>query len=1621
MHTKQFLPFGVLLAVTLLSAAFLSSNTSFADEEIIGASVTVSSACTMFRESTVAHAIAGLPDHYYQDIGTTRLNTMCNDKDGYTIYAVGYSNDEEGNTNMIGEEHDELIPTGIASGDTSNWSMKIAKDAESYMPENLSVTLGYENYHIVPSTQTRVATFAGATDTVKGSVITTTYAIRVSSTQIADTYNGQVKYTMVHPAGGSIPNMLSLQDIDKESCPTIPTAFYDPRDGEVYTVQKLADGNCWFLENLRLGSASSSIELTSENTNMPAGTTYTLPASSNGSFDVWETPLINVSSKDLEQSYGSASGKTGVYYNMCAASLGEVCALSSTVDATRDVCPAGWRLPTGGHESEYENLYLSYDSVETFKEVFHAAPYGRYYGNAPIEQGENGRGRYWSSTNSSMNSYAMYVLSTQGNDVTAAAADDAYYMGVNVRCVAKEPEPIKIYIQDVTIETCPTEPTIVYDRRDEEAYTIQKLADGNCWLLDNLHLDIASLSLDDLEGETNASSATLSYLKNGGGTTSDQYATASIGDLISGNSYSVPLINTASKNTTGTGGYEAGKYGVYYNYCAASAGSYCYGDGTSAGTPSGDATEDICPKGWRMPTGGASGEYQALYTAYNSDYTSYINALRTPLSGYFNNGSALHQGSDGIFWSSTSYSSNYMRILRVDASYVYPRTYDFYRYDGYSVRCIAKEAPDPEPEKIYIQDVTLETCPTEPTTVYDRRDEEEYTIQKLADGNCWLLDNLRLDPTTLKTTLTIENTNMDPSTPFTLPGSTSSNFFSYTEPRINTDSKNTIQTYGDGSGKSGVFYNYCAATAGTYCYAEYEGTGSAKYDICPKGWRLPTGGENGEYETLFTLLGEDKMLYKNTLRMALSGNYGENAIMSAGSFTTIWSATNEDSSRMYNIGASSSDVYLGGYTNRFLGYSVRCIAYNGVEPEPLHDIQDVTPSTCPTTPTTVYDTRDGQAYTIQKLADGKCWMLDNLRLGKRALTVLTPDDTNITSNFTLPASIDSGFNSYVLPQINIDSKSDTVGYGSGENKIGVYYNFCAATAGTYCQPLGESSGTPTQDICPKGWRLPTGGDEGEYQALFNEYDTYAEFKNALHASLSGYFKYAQNNHQGSYGSFWSSTPVGDDRMYSLDVRLSSVPDDFTSYRTAGLSIRCVAYEQPKTYIQDIDASTCPTTPTTVYDTRDNSAYTIQKLADGNCWMLDNLRIGKTTDRVLTPDDTNITSNFTLPGSVSENFNEYTVPQINIDSKNKITSYGDGNNKIGVYYNFCAATAGTYCYAQGEAEGSPTEDICPKGWRMPTGGESGEYQTLYSKYNTYADFKNALRASLSGYFKYAQNNHQGSYGSFWSTTPVGDDRMYSLDVRADSVPDDFTSYRTAGISVRCVAVSNTIYIQDVTTATCPTTPTVVYDKRDNEEYTIQKLADGKCWMLDHLRLDPATLVEPLTSENTNLASGRTYTLPSSISSGFNNYSAAQINTDSKNTLVNYGTGAAQGKAGVYYNYCAATAGTVCYSSSTATQDICPAGWRLPTGGSSGGEFNDLYRAYDSNMQTFGDAFHMAFTGVYWNNGRSDFGIKGRSWSATSRFSGNSYGLCYEFENGVYKINTADTNGQDIGMGVRCVAK
>ena len=207
------------------------------------------------------------------------------------------------------------------------------------------------------------------------------------------------------------------------------------------------------------------------------------------------------------------------------------------------------------------------------------------------------------------------------------------------------------------------------------------------------------------------------------------------------------------------------------------------------------------------------------------------------------------------------------------------------------------------------------------------------------------------------------------------------------------------------------------------------------------------------------------------------------------------------------------------------------------------------------------DTRDGHVYTIQRLKDGKCWMMENLDLGRTGITTdLTSANTNLATTVTA-----STFNSW-------KKDSGTGTYGAGElisvsgtdstsgTPYGTLYNYYAASAGTISGT--SNSNNASYDICPAGWRLPTGGSSGEFQALYAEYNSNALMRASIENSgaafaLAGNFYRAAPENQGSYGIYWSSTRSLGVNMYYLRLNTSIVYPADDNNRRYGYAIRCV--------------------------------------------------------------------------------------------------------------------------------------------------------------------------------------------------------------------------------------------------------------------------------------------------------------------------------------------------------------------------------------------------------------------------------------------------------------------------------
>jgi len=260
------------------------------------------------------------------------------------------------------------------------------------------------------------------------------------------------------------------------------------------------------------------------------------------------------------------------------------------------------------------------------------------------------------------------------------------------------------------------------------------------------------------------------------------------------------------------------------------------------------------------------------------------------------------------------------------------------------------------------------------------------------------------------------------------------------------------------------------------------------------------------------------------------------------------------------IGAKAAAGQLAGdYSNVINFFAVSKIDAEG---NTKYKMQDLTAAQCTTTPITAVDSRDNSEYVVQRLNDGKCWMMENLRLGSTGTMTLTPEDTNITANWTLPASGTANFdttNGYTNAAINIDSRDIADSYGS---KYGTYYNYCAASAGQIC--MDSNSGTSaTTDVCPKGWRMPTGGVNGEIQALLTAYnigDNTAgsmALRQTLKVPLSGLFLNTSASSHGTHGYLWSSTYANSTGMYDLLFEVLNVHPWHNISRRYGFPVRCV--------------------------------------------------------------------------------------------------------------------------------------------------------------------------------------------------------------------------------------------------------------------------------------------------------------------------------------------------------------------------------------------------------------------------------------------------------------------------------
>jgi len=696
--------------------------------------------------------------------------------------------------------------------------------------------------------------------------------------------------------------------------------------------------------------------------------------------------------------------------------------------------------------------------------------------------------------------------------------------------------------------------TALTDQRDNKVYTIAKLADGNCWMAENLKLENEATIGNNINNSaiTNRSLAQgyggvftgLAVVERdtfwGTGADNSLYTTA--GPLpgyntISGNNGTHRMPRYNNSNTTWNDNstsalYPTGpsqdilainnsnifnnyihSYGNYYTWAAAIADTSDYTIENSHT----DIYTSICPAGWHLPYGnnGVSGTNQggkAGGWAYldrqmggqgdTDSVNSAIGASNSYLWRAFPNNITLSghlftdfygRGSSAYYWSTSAKNNTMAYIMYITSARIDPGVNDASKYLGFSVRCV-----------------------TEPLQ------EQTYTI--VYDGN----------------------------------GATTGSMYSDSEEVVHAD-----VNVGDAVG----------LIAPNYKKDGYGFVGWSPVPTATVGGSAPIYGPN---ETI------------------TAPSYTQYGVNNRVTLYAIWMAKDTtDTMQTFN---SSNRCNSMSQVTRDNATGAMIVPMNSI--------------------VALEDIRDGNVYTVAKLADGKCWMTENLRLDNSAnITVSNTQSYNNSFGevfIGLPESSNTGWstnvsnnlypeslklNTFTLPQLNTNNTNNNLPSSHNNNTLfsrwssyGNYYSWAAAVADT-APATSNNEHKANTSICPSGWHLPEGGDDdnaanSEFRRLavltigiapnavldgtksyyHNSGDdtTGTEASNAMRAFpnnvvYSGYWYNSTSYYRGSYGYYWSSSALNSNTAYRMNFNNNTLfPGTSGVLKNYGLPVRCVS-------------------------------------------------------------------------------------------------------------------------------------------------------------------------------------------------------------------------------------------------------------------------------------------------------------------------------------------------------------------------------------------------------------------------------------------------------------------------------
>lgn len=1001
-------------------------------------------------------------------------------------------------------------------------------------------------------------------------------------------------YQAYHDAGLELNSdgYYTMQDMTPEICAAVPTPdryttissrLQDTRDGKLYYVSKLADGDCWMTQNLDFEIPTTGITLSpstsavlSEKT-ITATETYSDGMNSivyydGGDRNVYAgTDTLNeTNNPDYDYSWHY---HVGSYYTYNAATAGSGQTASS--NAIESICPKGWRLPAG-------RVYEEAKSFGKLTETYGYTTNGTWTSgtNSPganmrynplyfqlsgyyLSSGLNtyrSSGLYWSATSygGATNPHAYYM--SFSNNVNIAHSNEKY-VGGSVRCVQGGPHNFAIHYDANGGNTAPADTTTLALSEGSTRMTItsEKPVNGD-----------------------------LTFL--GWATTAD----AKTPEYAAGNNINVPL-----EGITLYAVWD--QFDIAFKNAGLSKQNYAINPNNGEGKffRMQDMTPEICAA---IPTPTTIAETPFSNLIDVRDNVVYL------VSKY----------ADGNCWMTQNldYRINYP-VNEGGGRTLYPDTSDV----SVAKRYVENNPKTSDPHnRVYWDFWDRQFSGGKGGLIYMTGTPHNGINYRYHSGNLYSFDVAAMYFTDEDVANGYVNNSVCPRG-WTLPRLSGEQSFTGL---INAYNLKVGSDYGDGDDideplKAPLYLTRAGKLpAGTTSVSD---TGSAGYywtrtlmtsdDVIYAG-SLTTSG------SVLSLGFFDDLADARSVRCVVKDNpeklvtfavnnpeYGEFtesvvAVPAGTTFTTsgdtitfsngITSQVKPKTVYGYFIAFDSWEVESGTITeNTTIQANVRWhLAFNGIE-----TMQEMTPEICAAAEENEtlrpFDTRDNERYWITKLADGRCWMTEDLDFAIASEadggTTLDPATSNVSTSKTINSDSTAGSTYRIRRETSVGDGGEITRYiarnnGTASNyyngvdtpfdstewhyRLGTFYGYGVATAGS-----GDNitSGNATESICPKGWYLPSAGYVGaDFNTLndaygLNMWETNGDrnaFLDPLYFYRNGWVDAGQANvtDRGNYGLWRSSTASGGSAYNGLAVY--GVRQDGPHSRAILYSVRCIA-------------------------------------------------------------------------------------------------------------------------------------------------------------------------------------------------------------------------------------------------------------------------------------------------------------------------------------------------------------------------------------------------------------------------------------------------------------------------------